>query len=101
MLANFASLNFSLIERGKIEKLTLFESGYFEVAILKLHPGSKIKDHKHHVNNEKYIVIRKKLGGYELKTISVCLRGESHSLENKSIKTIYVLSVKWPPAAYN
>lgn len=101
MLANFASLNFSLIERGKIEKLTLFESGYFEVSILKLHPGSKIKEHKHHVNNEKYIVIRRKLGGFELNTVSVCLRGESHSLENKTRRTMFVFSVKWPPAAYN
>lgn len=67
---NFEPLDPYLVERGTVKKCLLFQQGFFQVSILELSPGAKIKKHSHTVDNEKYIL--------ESGEVSVCTKGYEH-----------------------
>ncbi len=84
----FSPLESSFVERGIVRRALLFQRDLYSVSILELEPNSKIKKHKHTFDNEKYVFV-------DTGRVEVCIKGDSHELENNTDKKMTVLAIKW------
>lgn len=76
-LDNIEALDSKLVEYGNVFKQFLYEDEHNYIAILFVGPQSKIKEHEHMNDNERY----EDLDSHVEET---CKIGESHYLENES-----------------
>lgn len=81
---NFSSLDEKKIDRGVILVNTIFTIKKVKVSILLLKPGAKVKEHRHYEEIEWYI---------SRKGVTLCKKGNCHSIENNSSENLYVLSL--------
>lgn len=82
------SLPANLVERGEVFKTLVVEAKDYTVSLLTLLPNSAIKEHEHVDDQEWYFIVSEK-------TIKVCSKGDSHSLENNTDDIMFVLSIKY------
>ncbi len=90
----FKPLSPEMIEKGEIEKCKIaeMEEGDYEIGLLRLMPGAKIKKHLHDKNWEIYIIHKNNYSPNDI--IDVCNLGESHELENTTNEVMEVIYIK-------
>lgn len=88
IIGDWKTLKPRFVECGEILIDKIISTNRFEVSLLVLFPGAKIKKHTHVTDEEFYYCINEKV-------VTKCNVGESHDLANNGDEIMFVLSVKY------